>query len=146
MMNTAERLTVRVAVYLILERDGQILLLKRKNTGWADGLFSFISGHLDPNETLTTAMIREAKEEAGIDMQEKDLEMVHVIHLKTNQQYIAFFFKAKQWAGEPTNIEAEKCEEMKWFPINNIPSNTVSFLKGVIEHYKAGTVFSESLS
>lgn len=145
-MNTSQRLTVRVAVYLILERDGQILLLKRKSTGWADGMFSLISGHLDPNETLTTAMIREAKEEAGINIKEKDLEMVHVIHQRTNNQYISFFFWPAHWTGEPTNIEAEKCEEMKWFPIDNIPSNTVPFLKQVIEHYKAGTVFSESLS
>ena len=54
------------AVYLILIKGNQILLLKRVNTGYEDGKYSLVAGHMDGNETIKQAMIREAREEAGI--------------------------------------------------------------------------------
>ena len=41
----------------------QILLSKRKNTGYKDGEYELPGGHLEENEDLYEAMIREAKEE-----------------------------------------------------------------------------------
>jgi 8-oxo-dGTP diphosphatase len=56
------------AVYLILRRDSQVLLLKRANTGYQDGKYSLIAGHLEGDELATEATAREAKEEAGISV------------------------------------------------------------------------------
>ena len=60
--------TMPVAVHLILKHTGKILLLRRYNTGYEDGNYSVVSGHLEQGETVIQAMIREAKEEAGIDL------------------------------------------------------------------------------
>ena len=59
------RFMVRATVYLILIQKKNILLLRRFNTGWEDGNYSLISGHLDGKESVIQAMIREAEEEAG---------------------------------------------------------------------------------
>ncbi|MFH0856765.1 MAG: NUDIX hydrolase, partial [bacterium] len=46
-----ERFKVIPAVYLFLEEDGKILLLRRFNTGYEDGNYAFVSGHLDGGES-----------------------------------------------------------------------------------------------
>lgn len=51
------------AVHLIFQKGNKILLSLRKNTGWEDGKYSVIAGHVRSNETSIKAMIREAKEE-----------------------------------------------------------------------------------
>ena len=45
-----------VAVYLLLIRDGQILLLRRYNTGYEDGNYGVIAGHVERDERVTTAL------------------------------------------------------------------------------------------
>ena len=55
-----------VAVYLLLLREEQVLLRQRHNTGYEDGSYSAIAGHVEPDERITHALVREAAEEAGI--------------------------------------------------------------------------------
>jgi len=77
-----ERFTLVPASYLILIRESKILLLRRFNTGYEDGKYSMVAGHLDGNETVIQTIIREAREEAGVELQAQDLEVVHVMHRK----------------------------------------------------------------
>src|SRR3954469_11115192 len=51
------RFTFVAAVHLFLIRDGAVLLLRRWNTGYEDGRYSVIAGHLDGDETVYTATI-----------------------------------------------------------------------------------------
>lgn len=140
-----ERFTLRAAVYLILIKDGKTLLSRRFSTGWMDGKYSLIAGHLDGNETVFDTMIREAFEEAGIKVAKEDLKPVKVLHRKSNdQEYMDFFFLAEKWEGEPTIKEPDKCDDMSWFSIDNLPENILPYVKNVIENYKDGISFIES--
>ncbi len=91
-----ERKVTIPASYLILENDNKILLLKRFNTGYEDGNYSLIAGHLEDDESLTQCIIREAKEEAGIIVKEEDLNVEYVLHRnsgsETGNQRIDVFF------------------------------------------------------
>ena len=60
-------------------------------TGYEDGNYSVIAGHIDGGEELKTAMIREAREEAGIDISASNLEVVGAIHARVDREYVHFF-------------------------------------------------------
>ena len=139
-----KRFTLSVAVYLLLIKEGKLLFLRRFNTGWQDGNYTVISGHLNGDETITQAMVREAKEEAGINLKTKDLHIVHTMHRKSDdREYIDFFLATDRWEGEPKNMEVDKCDEVKWFYLNNLPLNLLPHIKKAIESFQHNISFSE---
>lgn len=144
-MGGKEKFMVRAAVYLILIKDNKILLSRRYKTGWMDGMYSLVAGHIDGNEPVGNAMLREAYEEAGIKIKKKDLIPNKVLHRKSNDcEYMDFFFTAKSWTGTPKIMEPNKCDDMSWFLIENLPSNTLPYIKNAIENIKDGVAFIES--
>jgi 8-oxo-dGTP diphosphatase len=125
-MSKNKRFKIFIAAYLILTQDEQILLLKRKNTGYQDENYSLVAGHLDGGETAKMCIIREAEEEAGIKLNPEALEVVHVMHrYSPEREYIDIYLNANTWEGEIINKEPEKCRELKWFSINKLPDNLI---------------------
>ena len=131
---TSERYTLRAAAYLVLVKDGKVLLLRRSNTGWRDGEYTLPAGHVDGDETIRAELCREAMEEIGITITPADLEFAHVMHQRDNHEYIDFYFAAKTWDGEPTNCEPEKCDDLRWV----IPN-----VKQALKAYAAHEGYSE---
>jgi len=132
------------ASYLIFEKEEKILLLKRKNTGYEDGKYSFVAGHVEEGESFSDCIIREAKEEAGILIKKEDLKVVCVMQRnQKNDERIDFFFTVKNWEGEVVNKEPHKCEALTWFDKKNLPSNIIPFIKKVIENVESGILFDE---
>lgn len=141
-----ERFMLKSAVYLIPIKNGKVLLSRRFNTGWMDGKYSLVAGHLDGGETITDAMVREAFEEANIKINKKDLIPVKVIHRMSEAEtgeYVDFFFIVKKWKGTPTIMEPDKCDDMSWFPIGKLPKNTLAYVRKVIETRNEKPVFFE---
>lgn len=110
-----ERFKLVGAVHLLLIKDGDILLLRRFNTGYRDGEYSVIAGHLDGGEQARTVMSREATEEAGIEISPEDLTLVHLMHRQSAEERIDFFFASENWQGTPQIMEPDKCNVLKWF-------------------------------
>lgn len=133
---------VPVAVHLFLLNEDRILLLRRHNTGYEDGNYGTIAGHVEGEEQVKTAMIREAKEEAGIEIKPSDLEVVAAMHSMTDKEYICFFLKASKWSGEIRNMEPDQCADLTWFPIDNLPPNVIPYVRKAIKNYRSGKWFS----
>lgn len=141
-----KRFQITPACYLILVKDKKILLLRRFNTGYEDGNYSLIAGHLDGGESFRKAMAREAREEAGITIRKDDLKIAHVMHRSrksSDSERIDMFFSIDKWKGELKNMEPDKCDDLSWFPINKLPSNTIPYIKQVIENLLHNTMYSE---
>lgn len=135
------RFKALVAVHLFLTRGDEILLLRRFNTGYEDGNYSVVAGHLDGNEEVKTAMIREACEEAGITISPDDINVVGVMHRKADSERIDFFLTAKEWKGDVKNMEPDKCDDLSWFDINHLPDNTIPYVRKAIHNYMNGIYF-----
>ena len=135
-MNWRDRHTVVPAVYLILRKEDKILLLRRANTGYMDGYYALPSGHLDGGETADQAACREAKEEVGVDIEPSDLRLLHTLHRKAQEgdyERIDLFFEVGKWTGEPKNVEPEKCDEVTWIPLNELPENVTPEVSQALE-------------
>lgn len=137
-----KRFTLIVDVHLFLLKKGAIFLLKRSNTGYMDGYYHVPAGHLDGSERLVDALIRESKEEIGIDINEEDVKLAHVMHNKSNNERIALFFEVKNWQGEIKNMEPEKHSEIKWFGLSRLPRKIVPYTRQAIKNYQKGIILS----
>jgi 8-oxo-dGTP diphosphatase len=129
--------------YLMLIKDNKILMHERKNSGYMDGMLSLVAGHVEDGETYAQAMIREAKEEAGIDLAKEDLEMRVALHRKTDRQQIGLYFACKKWQGEPTVMEPDKCGGLFWIDMDNLPDNVIPYIRRAIECYRTGVLYDE---
>lgn len=56
----------------VINEKGEALIEKRVNKGLTPGKLDLCSWHVDGEETQTQAMIRELKEELGIELEEAD--------------------------------------------------------------------------
>lgn len=126
---------------MIIFKEGKILMGRRFNTGWQDGNYGLPAGHLESGETIIEGLLREVKEESDVDVSSEDVDFVHTMHRKG--RYIDLFFIAKTWSGEPRVVEKDKCDDIQWFPLDNLPKNIVPSVKFAIESYQKGIMFSE---
>ncbi len=131
------------SAYIVLIKDGKVLLARRQNTGFKDGWYGLPAGHMDGNESVRQACAREAKEEIGITVNPKDLTVVHVMHRRMDDERIDFFTTTPRYEGEIQNCEPEKCDDLSWFPLDALPENTIEYIREALEHIQKGETYSE---
>lgn len=140
----AERFRPHVGVHLIIAEGRKVLLLRRANTGFADGSWSVPGGGLEQGETLPQAAAREALEEAGITIDPADLTFTHLSHHADPDGLarIGVFFTATRWAGEPVNAEPRKCSEIAWHDLDHLPADIVSYIAAGLRARDEGRAFT----
>ena len=80
--------------------DGnQILVQDRMNPDWPG--ITFPGGHIEPKESFVESVIREVKEETGLDISNVQLcGMKQWTHREGKYRYIVFFYKTNTYSGE----------------------------------------------
>jgi 8-oxo-dGTP diphosphatase len=127
----AHRFRVVPAVYLLLRREGQVLLQLRAGTGFMDGHWAAgAAGHVEPGESVLEAAVREAHEELGVTIAPTDLEALTVSHRglpggPALEQRVDFFFAASRWQGDPALQEPDRAADLRWFPFVHLPDPVV---------------------
>lgn len=148
-MGERYRITTAVMLFLFRNRNNsiEILLQKRQNTGYADGMWDCAaSGHVEANESMKTALVREAKEELNIDIDIKNVEFATLIHKctpKTKDSYNNTFFAVTLYKGVPIINEPEKCSDLQWFNINNLPDDLLQDRKKALDNYFSKIPYDE---
>ena len=132
-----------VTVHLFFIKNNQILLSRRYNTGYMDGYYSVPAGHLDGEETVRLAGVREAREEIGVQIDPADMVFAGVFHRHEGDERVDFFFHVMKSAGQPINAEPGKCDELRWTKMDTLPENTIPYIRRAIENFHAGIPFEE---
>ena len=131
-----DRFKLVSAVHIFLIRDGRVLLLRRFNTGYEDGNYSVVAGHLNGDEEVKAAAIREAREEVGIRIASHNLQVVGVMHRKSDDERVDFFLVATSWSGQVTNVEPHKCDQLAWFEFDDLPDNVIPYVRRAFDNYR----------
>lgn len=118
-----------VSVHVFFTRCGLVLMMRRRGTGFCDGMRSVPAGHVLRTESILQAAAREAKEEVGLEVSASELLVAGIMHRRSTEARIDFFVKAEGWVGEPRNMEPDKCDEVAWFPKSRLPSDTIPYVR-----------------
>ena len=132
-----------VTVHVFFLRENQILISRRFNTGFRDGEYSVPAGHLDGNETVLAAASREAEEEIGVQIEADDTVFSSVMHRSEGDERVDFFVHVHKWHGEPFNAEPDKCDDLRWVDINQLPTNTIPYIRQALRNPLRGVQFDE---
>ncbi|MBD0742976.1 NUDIX domain-containing protein [Streptomyces sp. CBMA152] len=114
-MSDAQTPVIFFAGIILENRDGHVLMMRRANTGFADGQWSLPGGRVDPGELAVQAAAREANEEVAADVQVNDLRTVHVINKvgEKGEPIVGWYFHTR-WEGPVRNAETHRCSELSW--------------------------------
>jgi 8-oxo-dGTP pyrophosphatase MutT (NUDIX family) len=150
----ASRFCVVPAVYVLFLRDGgvgtdgapgaQVLLQLRQGTGYMDHhRAAAAAGHVEQGETVHAAAAREAAEELGVAA----LEVEPLCAMQRTgatgdpvDERVDYFVRATSWSGEPRIVEADKCADLRWFDLHDLPAPVVPHERQVIEALRDGTL------
>lgn len=139
-----------IACFVVLRKDNKVAMIKRKNTGWMDDYWGLPAGKVEYGETYLQGVIREAKEEAGVDLHIDQLHFVHIAHRHGENEdksefmdWVDVYFEASKWKGEPHNAEPEKGSELSWIDLQALPENIVPPQKAALEHIAKHEFYSE---
>lgn len=106
-----------------------VLLHKRANTGYRDNMWDVAgSGHVDEHETAVQALVREGREELGIHIDPADVQFAHLSHSvdsRGDETYYNIYFFVTAFHGAPQIMEPEKCSNLDWFDVDNLPEDMI---------------------
>jgi 8-oxo-dGTP diphosphatase len=126
---------------ILINAKKQILLGKRKNS-YKAGMYGLPGGRIKPNEPLLSAIVREVREETGIENPE--FSFVGVV--RENQgayDFIHFVYTAGVGMQEPRLCEPDKCESWEWVDLSSDLSQVLSGHKTGIELYRKGEYLAD---
>ncbi len=108
---------------VIINAEGKVFLAKRGSKAKNErGTWEFPGGGVEFGETMADCIKREIFEEYGIKIELKD-QLKALDHLipDEKQHWVAVTFIAKIIKGKPKIKESEKCSEIGWFGIDELP-------------------------
>ena len=121
----------RLAVNLVIQQDDKILLMRRSNTGWNDGMYALMGGHVKDNENIFDAAVREAKEELGIQVKPENLKPLFC--MQVNPDHVYFYIGCDKFDGEIKNMEPDQCDDLKFFETDKFPENLIEADKNALD-------------
>ncbi len=127
--------------YLIVNDNHQVLLIKRTDKsqwgGW--GFRAQPGGTIEFGDTLENTVKREIKEELNVDIEliwpqifAEDIREENGIK---KHRFTGGCFAKIIW-GDVKIMEPEKCSEVKWFDLDNLPEPIIWYTRPFIEKYR----------
>jgi len=110
--------TLLVVACALVDADDRVLLARRPEGKAMAGLWEFPGGKVQPGETPEAALIRELKEELGIDVAEACLApFTFASHAYEGFHLLMPLYVCRRWKGQPAALEHR---ELAWVRPNRM--------------------------
>lgn len=121
----------------IINNNNEVLLVKRSAGSRIDpGTWSRPGGEIKFGEYGAEAVEQEVLEETGLKVKVvRPLDSSEVLSPDRKKHWVGFGYLAKHVSGEPVNREPEKHDDIRWFPLDDLPDNLTSYTSNAIEAY-----------
>ena len=111
-----------VTAVALIDADGRILLAQRPKGKSLAGLWEFPGGKVEAGETPEAALIRELREELGIDTKESCLApLTFASHSYDDFHLLMPLFACRRWQGIPTPREGQTLAWVRASDLRNYP-------------------------
>ena len=119
---------VELTVLCLIHKEDKYLLQDRIKKDWRG--YTLPGGHIEPEESIVDAVIREMKEETGLTIRNPKLCGVKQFPIEGGR-YIVFLFSANEFEGELVSSDEGS---MHWVDKNELDKvNTVSDFHELLE-------------
>ncbi|NIJ33633.1 (deoxy)nucleoside triphosphate pyrophosphohydrolase [Sphingomonas oligoaromativorans] len=110
-----------VAAAALVDGDGRVLVQQR-NSGALKGLWEFPGGKIEPGETPAVALIRELREELGIDVEAACLAPAAFASEPLGERHLLLLLHVcRKWKGVPQPIEAAGLRWVRPIELHALP-------------------------
>ncbi|WP_445680659.1 8-oxo-dGTP diphosphatase MutT [Radicibacter daui] len=129
---------VLVAAVALVDTDGRVLLAQRPEGKSLASLWEFPGGKVEPGETPEHALVRELKEELGIDTWTSCLApFTFASHAYENFHLLMPLYICRKWQGEPHGQEGQvlawvRPQRMKDYPMPPADVPLVAMLRDLL--------------
>jgi 8-oxo-dGTP diphosphatase len=121
-----------VAVGAVVVADGQLLLVQR-GRGPGAGSWSVPGGRVEPGETLAQAVVRELREETGLDG-ECGAFLGWVERIGDDHHFVILDFRVTVAGGEP--VAGDDAAAVRWLPVDD-PGSWPPVVAGLVDFLAA---------
>ena len=130
-----EMAVLTVAVGILIDNGGRVLVSRRENGTHQGGLWEFPGGKVEPSETIAEALSRELQEELGVLVEAVEPFMV-IDHDYGDKQVKLDVYRVTRWRGEARSLEGQPLAwklpvELRGWPF---PAANAPILKRLLAH------------
>lgn len=97
---------IHVAAGALVDATGRVLVTRRPGDVHQGGLWEFPGGKLEPGEVAWAALVRELREELGVEVQ-AGRPLIRVHHDYGDRRVVLEVFLVSAFAGEPRGLEGQ---------------------------------------
>lgn len=139
----------RVGIGVMIQNEQGQVLLGERNSSHGAGEWCFPGGHLEFGERIFQTAQREVKEETGLEVDEFNLISIadEMRYIESDgKHYLNVGIKAVYKGGEPRLMEPDKCNQWKWFDLENLPNPMFEGTELIIENFKNKRIYEERIN
>lgn len=138
MVESDRNKVVQIVQMVVSNHQNDVLLLERANTGFLDGWLTLPGGHVEKDEPILEAAIRECREETTLQVIEAHVGLV--MPYKGGVDYVVV---ANSWSGTPTIGEPDTCSRLEWFPRDDLPERATRVVRTALKLLSQGVWFHQ---
>ena len=112
----SREIRAEIANMCVIQNGTKVLVEDRRDPNWPG--VAFPGGHVEPGESITASVIREVKEETGLDIQNPTLCGIKTWTKRDGARYLLFFYKTDKFSGE---LKSSEEGEVFWAELDALP-------------------------